>query len=403
MSDSDITQDFSKLIGDTAISMNRSSIEQIPITKLKDNPQNFYGLRDIDHLANSIALSRYVEPLTVEKIEGKDEYLLISGHRRKAAWQKLLDNGTVTDSTLPCIVCDFTPIQYLSHEDCAMMYLMLSNMGQRKIRTVDEKLQEADRLEPIAKKIFKTLPNEKASEVGYFRGFFATKFMNMSSTSLQRLLILKNLIAEAKDQVDSGTMSLTFASELASLEPDEQKSYMEEIQQGNRSATVRELIEYKKNRNNPAEPAEEEKLPEEPDAPSELSEPPENTADEPAEDGEPENEEPDDVAQDPEMDHPDRSAEPIDSTKDEPAEKNKTTPSEPVVICDIKEVPKKITDPQAEAKDWLNEQQITYLSQLKEYADAQVKIYEDSDELRSSQWKVRASVLSVQILMLKGF
>ncbi len=400
---SDIIQDFSKLIGDTAISMNRSSIEQIPITKLKDNPQNFYGLRDIDHLANSIALSHYVEPLTVEKIEGKDEYLLISGHRRKAAWQKLLDNGTVMDSTLPCIVCDFSPIQYLSQEDCAMMYLMLSNMGQRKIRTVDEKLQEADRLEPIAKKIFKTLPNEKASEVGYFRGFFATKFMNMSSTSLQRLLILKNLIAEAKDQVDSGIMSLTFASELASLEPDEQKSYLEEIQQGNRSATVRELIEYKQNRNNPAEPAGEEELPEEPDAPSELSEPSKDSADEPAEDEESQNEESDAVAQDPEMDHPDSSAEPIAPLEDEPVEKSKTTPSEPVVVCDIKEVPKKIIDPQAEAKDWLNEQQITYLSQLKEYADEQVKIYEDSDELRSSQWKVRASVLSVQILMLKGF
>lgn len=411
----DIT-DFSKMLSDTALKMNHSSIEQIPISKLKDNPQNFYGLRDIDSLADSIALSHFVEPLVVEKIDGKDEYLLISGHRRKAAWQKLLDNGTVTDDKLPCMVCDFAPISSLSlsREDCATMYLMLSNMGQRKIRTVDEKLQEVDRLEPIAKKIFKSLPNKNSAEIGYFRGFFATKFMNLSSTSLQRLQALRKLISEAKAEVDAGTMSLTFASELASLPPDEQKSYLEAIKNGEHSTTVHELIEYKQHRNQPEAEADEsteepEASEEQPDEPQEeLQESPEEHPDEePAEDeseigsGEPDGE-PDDEIPEAGMEHPEGYAEPIAPLEDEP-EDEPPKPSEPKVVCDIKGIPKKIADPQAEAKDWLNEQQLSYLSQLKEYADNQVQFYEDTDELLSSQWKVRASVLSVQILMLKGF
>lgn len=78
-------------------------IVYIDIDSLESNPKNFYGLRDVDSLAGLISVSHLIEPLTVsEKADGK--YTIISGHRRRAAVQKLLDDGIYSERKLPCIV-----------------------------------------------------------------------------------------------------------------------------------------------------------------------------------------------------------------------------------------------------------------------------------------------------------
>ena len=94
----DETQQAARHLADDA---NR--IVYIDIDNIVSNPRNFYGLRDIDSLAGLIAVSHMVEPLIVcPEEDGK--YMLLSGHRRRAAVQKLLDDGDYEERKLPCII-----------------------------------------------------------------------------------------------------------------------------------------------------------------------------------------------------------------------------------------------------------------------------------------------------------
>lgn len=79
-----------------------AQIIYLDIDEIETNPENFYGLRNIEELAGLISVSKLIEPLTVsKKADGK--YKLISGHRRRAAVQKLLEEGIYTERKLPCI------------------------------------------------------------------------------------------------------------------------------------------------------------------------------------------------------------------------------------------------------------------------------------------------------------
>ena len=119
----------------------------VDIDELESNPQNFYGLRDIDGLAGLISVSHFVEPLKVfQKTDGK--YMIISWHRRRAAVQKLLEDGVYTERNLPCIVKTLEKIcieqdngETVEFDEDAvnMLHLIASNRGQREERTVEEK------------------------------------------------------------------------------------------------------------------------------------------------------------------------------------------------------------------------------------------------------------------------
>ena len=125
-------------------------IVYIDIDDLESNPKNFYGLRDVDALAGLISVSHLIEPLTVSA-KGDGKYTIISGHRRRAAVQKLLEDGIYSERNLPCIVKDCRKISIeqengeiiVFNEDAVeMLNLIASNRGQREERTLDEKLQE---------------------------------------------------------------------------------------------------------------------------------------------------------------------------------------------------------------------------------------------------------------------
>ena len=49
-----------------------NKVVRIPISQIKSNPKNFYGLRDIDGLARTIAFTKFVDPLIVVRNTGED-------------------------------------------------------------------------------------------------------------------------------------------------------------------------------------------------------------------------------------------------------------------------------------------------------------------------------------------
>ena len=351
-----------------------AKVQLIDIKDLKFNPKNFYGLRDIDELAHQIELSQVVEPLSVEHNpesgkEGEPPYLILAGHRRYSAWKKLLDEGKVTETTRPCIVRTFKPWKIgettIDPERIAEAYLMYSNMGQRKNLTVDEQIQEVEHLEPLARELFATKPEGKR---GNFRTFFANEILGIPETVLQRRLSLRKLIPSVKEAIDQGVLSITCGAELGSLDSDTQESYLGAVKEGTCKGTIEEIRQFKRNQRK-AETSE-------PEEPAETDEPPA-----PDDDREPE--------------------EPIEpSTPSHHEAEKPAIPPNPGLTITVAAVPKRFTDPQKEANDWVASEQKKTLEGLLQYAEAQSRAYAETDKLVASQWNMRASALQVKILML---
>lgn len=80
----------------------RDQIEYIDIDLIDSDPSNFYELRDIPDLAGDIETVGLQQPLLVRP--GEDGHVvLISGHRRRAALQLLVDEGKKQFRQVPCI------------------------------------------------------------------------------------------------------------------------------------------------------------------------------------------------------------------------------------------------------------------------------------------------------------
>ena len=80
----------------------RDQIEYIDIGLIDSDPGNFYELRDIPDLAGDIETVGLQQPLLVRPGEG-GHVVLISGHRRRAALQLLVDEGKERFRQVPCV------------------------------------------------------------------------------------------------------------------------------------------------------------------------------------------------------------------------------------------------------------------------------------------------------------
>lgn len=96
--------DLAALLGSVPdLSSGTEQIELIPWEKLIPDDRNFYSLDGLPELADSIATVGLMDPIRVRK-DG-DVYVIISGHRRRAAIKLLIDSGEERWKTgVPCIV-----------------------------------------------------------------------------------------------------------------------------------------------------------------------------------------------------------------------------------------------------------------------------------------------------------
>ena len=233
---------------ETQSHMRDLPVQRIEIDSIVANPRNFYGMREIDQLAGMISMSHFVEPLVVRKA-GDGKYMLVAGHRRLAAWKKLLTSGEETDTTLPCYVREFHEMvirhadgteEKFTPEQLEFFYLMLSNRGQRQERTIEEQLREIRELEPLAKAIWKQ-KSEEGEYSGNFRKYFAEEVLTISPARLQRRMALANLTPKAQQALQAGKISETAAASIAGMSAEEQDAYIEDIMEGKASAKLSNL------------------------------------------------------------------------------------------------------------------------------------------------------------------
>lgn len=220
--------DVSKL--DT--SGGREQIEYIPLDRIDNDPRNFYKLGGLEQLAASIELLGLQQPLRVrENPEAADRFVLVSGHRRRAALQKLVDEGRTDLQAVPCI-------RETAEGSAALQELRLiyANSDTR-VLTSAEQARQAARVEEL----LYLLKEEGMEFPGRMRDQVAAA-CNISAPKLARLKVIREkLVPEYMQFFEKDHLPEQTAYALARLPEDFQKrlaSVLSEVPSGNAAEKV---------------------------------------------------------------------------------------------------------------------------------------------------------------------
>ncbi|KIL06613.1 ParB protein [Clostridium botulinum] len=188
----------------------KSFTKELDIYSLVPSKNNFYGIREIEELTESIKENGLMHNLVVRDI-GNGKYEIISGERRYTALKKL------GYEKVPC------QIREINDLDSELM-LIHANLEQREL-TPTEKMEGIKRLENIYKQ--KRKNGEKLD--GKTRDLIG-KDLGLSGVQVGRYQkVDKDLIPELKDKLDKEDITLTQAHTLSSLTKEEQKVIHDEI------------------------------------------------------------------------------------------------------------------------------------------------------------------------------
>lgn len=184
----------------------REQIEYIPLTELDEDPDNFYQLSGIPELADNIALCGLQQPIRVrQKKDGR--YIIVSGHRRRAALEMLVADGYDIFSKAACIVerDEVSPA-------LQQLRLIYANAATRKM-TAAETAEEAERVTNLLYK----LQEEGYEFPGRMRDHVA-QAMSISKSKLARLKVIRENLDESwADAWKDGTLTESQAYELAQM------------------------------------------------------------------------------------------------------------------------------------------------------------------------------------------
>ena len=192
----------------------REQIQYIDIDLIDPDPKNFYELSDLDELAANIELVGLQQPLRVRKHpENPDRWMIVSGHRRRAAIRQLVDEGKDQLRAVACIV-----EQPAASEALQELRLIYANSDTRRMTSAEISTQ-AERVEMLLYEL-----KEQGMEFpGRMRDHVA-EACKVSKSKLSRLKVIRdNLDPSIKKYFDSGVLKESPAYELAKLDQDLQR------------------------------------------------------------------------------------------------------------------------------------------------------------------------------------
>ena len=194
-------------------------VVHLPISELYTFPDHPYAVRDDPAMLNtvsSIRQSGVLVPAIVRPREGGG-YELISGHRRKAACERL---GV---PTMPCIIRNLD-------DDTAIIQLVNANAQREDVLPSERAKAYKMRLEAAKRQgARRDLTSPKISaklrtddEIGSSEG--------ISGDTIRNIIALNNLIPELMEMVDQGRISMSPAYQLCSLDEQEQRLLADTIE-----------------------------------------------------------------------------------------------------------------------------------------------------------------------------
>lgn len=210
---------FAASLNETVSKLDTSAepqLQYIDIDQLDAHNANFYDVSNLDTLADSIAVDGLQQPLVVTP--GQDgRYTVISGHRRRAAIRKLVEEDSREDlRRVPCLV------RVYQSQALAELQLIMANSTAR-VLTSAEVMHQAQRME----KLLYQLKEEGYSFPGRMRDQVA-EACQVSASKLARLKVIRDrLIAPWIDRFEAGEISEDVAYTIAKMGQDYQVSLAE--------------------------------------------------------------------------------------------------------------------------------------------------------------------------------
>lgn len=200
-----ILGDVSKL--DTGLRPEgREQIEYIDIALIDPDPNNFYELSGLEELAANIELLGLQQPLRVRAEEdAPGRFMIVSGHRRRAALELLVNEGKQQFAQVPCI-------QEAAAGSAALQELRLiyANSDTRRMSSA-EISKQAERVEALLYQ----LKEEGMEFPGRMRDHVA-EACKVSRSKLARLKVIRdNLDKGLKPYFEKGELTETAAYALA--------------------------------------------------------------------------------------------------------------------------------------------------------------------------------------------
>ena len=184
----------------------REQIQYIPLNQIDEDPNNFYQMEGIAQLADNIALCNLQQPIRVrQKEDGR--YIIVSGHRRRAALEMLVADGYEKFREAACIVEQDEVSPALQQ-----LRLICANANTRKMTPweIDEQAQRTTDL-------LYQLKEEGYEFPGRMRDHVA-EALNVSKSKLARLKVIReNLAACWADDWKNGTIGESVAYNLSQM------------------------------------------------------------------------------------------------------------------------------------------------------------------------------------------
>ncbi|MBQ6041524.1 MAG: ParB N-terminal domain-containing protein [Oscillospiraceae bacterium] len=196
-----------------AIAQNTQSdnIRMIDIDELHESTANFFEIERIEEFAYTILGQGGVKDNLIVRPLESGGYEIISGHRRRAAVQYLLDHGESISRLLPCL------IQSYEDEDSMMLDLILMNVSARQLS--DQELWQCyEKLNSILQS-----KKEAGERFGRVRETIA-QILGISPSQVGKLQnVDRNAIEPVKEAVANGDISISTANVIAQLDEEQQE------------------------------------------------------------------------------------------------------------------------------------------------------------------------------------
>lgn len=193
----------------------REQIEYIDISLIDSDPNNFYELSGIDDLASNIALCGGLQqPIRVRtNPDDPNRVIIVSGHRRRAAIEKLVQDGKEELKEVPCIRESTDGSDALRE-----LRLIYANSDTRRMTSADIGKQ-AERVEALLYQ----LKEEGYNFPGRMRDHVA-EACKVSKSKLSRLKVIRDSLNVIwLPSYEDGTLGESVAYALARMPQDQQR------------------------------------------------------------------------------------------------------------------------------------------------------------------------------------
>ena len=213
----------------------RERIYEIPLEQIRDMPDHPYKVKDDDNMAElteSVKEHGLLQPVLVRPLEEEGTYEMVSGHRRKRAYE------LAGLETIPCRVRELT-------KDEAIIMMVDSNLQREEILPSEKAFAFKMRLDAMNRQGKRTDLTSAPLGQKFSREVLAD-IVGESHSQIQRYIRLTNLIPDLLNLVDEGRIKLRPAVELSYLPEDIQTILFDEIQAQDATPSHAQAIRLRK-------------------------------------------------------------------------------------------------------------------------------------------------------------